>query len=137
MKKLIKFTAILLLFLAGTTGCFEYPVDDDGLLINNDPACYVLDFDLIDTDQKTIRASVPIIDTISCTIDFFFVYGAVLDNVYPTFSLKDNCKLSPKITGRMNLSDLQPRQWTVISGNRKVHKVYTVYFHEEQPLEKR
>ncbi len=134
MKKILKYTAVALLFLSGMTSCFDYPVDEDGLLISKDPSCHVLDFDLVDTDQKTIRSSVPVIDTVNCTVDFYFVYGAVLDNVYPKFSLKDNCKLSPKITGRMNFSDLEPRQWTVISGNRKVHKVYTVYFHEEQPL---
>ena len=34
----------------------------------------------------------------------------------------------------MDFSDMQPRQWDVISGNRKVRKTYTVYFHEEEPI---
>lgn len=138
MKRLFKTLCYVGIFAAMMQmfGCFDYNIDEDGLLISNDPGCYVLNFDLIDTDQKTVKSSVypTIIDTVSCTIDFWVVYGAVLDNVYPRFSLYYNCKLDPKITGRMNLSDMEPRQWTVVSGNRKVRKTYTVYFHEEQPL---
>ncbi|MBP3383665.1 MAG: hypothetical protein J6K78_07135 [Tidjanibacter sp.] len=135
MKKILMiFTALL--FGSLLWGCFDYAIDEDGLLVSEDGGCYVLNFDLIDTDQKTVKSSVypPVIDTTSCTIDIYVVYGAVLDNVYPRFSLYLNCKLEPKITGRMDLSDMQPRQWDVISGNRKVRKTYTVYFHEEEHI---
>ena len=132
MKKIL----LLLTAALAATGCFKYAIDEDGLLISNDDGCYVLNFDLWDIDQKTVKSTAypPVIDTLSCTIDFYVVYGAVLDNVYPRFSLYYNCKLEPKITGRMNLSDMEPRRWTVISGSRRVRKTYTVYFHEEQPL---
>ena len=134
--KNILFAAFILLMTAGVTGCFDYAIDEDGLLVSNDDGCYVLNFDLIDVDQKTVKSSAytTVIDTLSCTIDFYVVYGAILDNVWPRFSLYQNCKLEPKITGRMNLSDMQPRQWSVISGSRRVKKTYTVYFHEEKPL---
>lgn len=119
------------------SGCFKYAVDEDGLLISQDDGCYVLKFELYDVDQKPITSSVhtTVIDTLSCTVDYYYMYGTVLDNVYPRFNLYYNCKLDPKITGRVNWSDKAPRQWTVVSGSRRVRKTYTVYIHEEQPIE--
>ena len=68
------FTALL--FGSLLWGCFDYAIDEDGLLVSEDGGCYVLNFDLIDTDQKTVKSSVypPVIDTTSCTIDIYVVY---------------------------------------------------------------
>lgn len=108
--------------------CYDYPVDEDGLLITDRAACYVSNFELLGTDHQTARTKSPDIDTIAQTIHVEVMYGADLKNLWPQFSLITDAKLEPKITGFVNFSDLaNPRQWTVISGNRKVRKTYTVY----------
>lgn len=134
MNRTLKILA-LAIAAACLCGCFKYAVDEDGLLISNDDGCYVLKFELYDVDQKPITSTVhpTVIDTLSCTVDYYYMYGTVLDNVYPRFNLYYNCKLDPKITGRVNWSDGEPRRWTVVSGSRRVRKTYTVYIHEEQP----
>jgi hypothetical protein len=68
-----------------------------------------------------------VIDTTAQTINVTVLTGTDLKNVYPQFTLATDCKLDPKITGRVDMSDLtNPKVWTVVSGNRKVRKPYTV-----------
>jgi hypothetical protein len=53
------------------------------------------------------------------------LFGTDLKNVYPQFTLATDCKLDPKITGKMDLSNLaDPKIFTVVSGNRLVRKPY-------------
>ena len=107
--------------------CSDYPIDEDGLLITNRGECYVNDFDLLGADQRTVRVASPTIDTTAQTIAIQVYYGTDLANLYPVFSLITDAKLDPKITGKVDFSDLsKPKQWTVVSGNRKVRKTYTV-----------
>ena len=61
-------------------------------------------------------------------------FGTDLRNIYPQFSLATDAKLDPKIVGKVDFSDLEhPKQYTVISGNRKVRKTYTVLITVQQP----
>jgi hypothetical protein len=54
-------------------------------------------------------------------------FGTDLKNLYPQFTLVNDCKLDPKIIGRVDFSNLgDPKVWTVISGNRQIKKAYTV-----------
>ncbi|MDR1895215.1 MAG: hypothetical protein LBR10_00300 [Prevotellaceae bacterium] len=122
---------IMLLFASiGLTACLfdDYPVDEDGLLITDRAECYVSDFELIGVDFVTVLVERAVIDTVLCTIHADIKWGTDLKNLYPQFSLVTDAKLEPKITGITDFSDLEhPRQYTVISGNRKVRKTYTVY----------
>jgi hypothetical protein len=69
-----------------------------------------------------------VVDTTAQTINVEVFYGTDLKNLYPQFSLVTDAKLDPKITGKVDFSDLaNPKVWTVISGNRLVKKPYTVY----------
>jgi hypothetical protein len=69
-----------------------------------------------------------VIDTAACTIAVEVKWGTDLKNLYPQFTLAEDCKLNPKITGITDFSDLEhPRSYTVISGNRKVKKTYIIY----------
>lgn len=112
------------------SGCYNFPVDDDGLLITSRTECYVSNFELLGTDHQTVRASEVIIDTLAQTIDVEVKYGTNLKSVWPQFTLCQDAKLEPKVTGFTDFSDLDnPRKYTVISGNRKIRKVYTVYVH--------
>lgn len=102
-------------------------VDEDGLLITFRKECFVSNFELLGSDFITVRATPPVIDTAAQTIDVTVLFGTDLKNVYPQFTLATDCKLDPKITGRTDLSDLaNPKKYTVVSGDRKVRKEYTL-----------
>lgn len=128
MKKYIKIIIICLLVPFVWAGCKkDYPIDEDGLLITNRGECYVSNFELLGTDFQTVRTKNPVIDTVAQTINVEVFFGTDLRSVYPQFSLVTDAKLDPKITGKVDFSDLsQPKTYTVISGNRKVKKPYTI-----------
>ena len=100
--KYLKITLGLMITALSFAGCSkDYPVDEDGLLITTRRECYVSSFELLGTDLK---------------------------NLYPQFSLATDCKLDPKITGKVDFSDLaNPKKWTVVSGDRQIRKEYTVF----------
>lgn len=137
MKVLIRYKTILWLFpLMGMWAACkdDFPVDEDGLLITERAECYVSNFELLGTDRQTVRTKNPVIDTVAQTINVEVFYGTDLKNLYPQFSLVTDAKLDPKITGMVDFSDLsKPKVYTVVSGNRKVRKPYTVYITVQQP----
>ena len=117
--------AILVTALAACKS--NFPVDEDGLLITTRQECYVSNFELLGTDYVTVRTKAAVIDTTAQTINVEVLFGTDLKNLYPQFSLVTDAKLEPKITGKMDFSDLaNPKVWTVISGNRKIRKPYKV-----------
>ena len=128
--KIVKNTVLyaMLMLAAFTTACKkELPVDEDGLLITTRAECFVSNFELLGTDFVSVRNGVPIIDTVAQTINVTVNFGTDLKNLYPQFTLATDCKLDPKITGKVDFSDLaNPKTYTVVSGNRKVRKPYTV-----------
>jgi hypothetical protein len=128
MKKYIKILFICLLLPFAWVSCKEdFPVDEDGLLITNRGQCYVSNFELLGSDFQTVRSKNAVIDTVAQTINVEVFYGTDLKNLYPQFSLVTDAKLDPKIIGKVDFSDLaNPKVYTVISGNRKVRKPYTV-----------
>jgi hypothetical protein len=122
------------MFLCVFTGCYDYPVDEDGLLITERSECYVSNFELLGSDFLTVRTKAAAIDTVACTIDVEVFYGTDLKNLWPQFSLVSDAKLDPKIDGPVDFSDLaHPKQYTVVSGNRKVRKTYTVNLSVQKP----
>lgn len=125
-KIIIAFMFLLTTLLA--TACFDdYPIDEDGLLITERAECYVSNFDLVNVDNQTVRSSPPVIDTLEQTINFEVYWGTNLKQLWPQFSLVTDAKLTPKVTQWVDFSDLgNPKQWTVVSGNRKIRKTYTV-----------
>jgi hypothetical protein len=118
----------ILISLVLIFGCVDYPVDEDGLLITSRAECYVSNFELLGTDFQTVRTQAAVVDTVAQTINVEVFFGTDLKNLYPQFTLVTDAKLEPKITGKVDFSDLEnPKKWTVISGNRKIRKTYTVY----------
>ncbi|WP_187262025.1 DUF5018 domain-containing protein [Pontibacter beigongshangensis] len=128
MKRYLKLIVLCLLAPLAWVSCKDdFPIDDDGLLITKRSQCFVSNFELLGADFLTVRSKNPVIDTVACTIDVEVFYGTDLTNVYPQFSLVTDAKLDPKIVGKMDFSDLAtPKVFTVVSGNRKVRKPYTV-----------
>jgi hypothetical protein len=124
---------VLLASLALFSCSSDYPVDEDGLLITNRAECYVSSFFLNGADHLSVIKGSAAVKNDSCIIRATVLYGTDLKNLYPSFSLVTDAKLEPKITGLTDFSDLEhPKQYTVISGNRKVRKTYTVYLTAEQ-----
>ncbi len=127
MKQLLKISfSIILLLLIGIR-CSDYPIDEDGMLITERSECYVSNFELLNIDFQTVRSKAAVIDTIAQTIDVEVYWGTNLNQLWPQFTLVTDAKLDPKITSWVDFSDLSnPKQWTVVSGNREVRKTYTV-----------
>jgi hypothetical protein len=119
-----KYLIVSCIFLAASawSGCTKrFPVDGNGLLITNRTECYVSNFDLLGTTFVSVLVDDPVIDTTAQTVRAQVFYGTDLKHVYPQFSLATDCILTPAITGKTDFSDTtHPRQYTVVSGNRKV-----------------
>lgn len=128
MKNKIAILATILIASFVWFSCYDYPIDEDGLLITERSECYVSNFELLGTDFQTVRTKAAVIDTTAQTINVEVFYGTDLKRLWPQFSLITDAKLDPKITDYVDFSDLaNPRSWTVISGNRKVQKTYKVF----------
>jgi hypothetical protein len=105
----------------------DMPVDEDGLLVTGRAECYVSNFEILGTDYVTVRNKAVVIDTLTQTIDVEVQFGTDLKNLYPQFTLAADCKLDPKIVGKVDFSNLaSPKVWTVVAGNRKIRKPYTI-----------
>jgi hypothetical protein len=135
MKKYINILTVLLMSALVGAGCKDdFPVDEDGLLITTRTQCYVSSFELLGSDLQTVRTKNAVVDTTAQTIDVEVFYGTDLKNLYPQFTLVTDAKLDPKITGKVDFSDLaNPKQYAVISGNRKVRKTYVVKISVQKP----
>lgn len=128
------FFTILTIFLT-VVGCTKFPIDEDGLLITDREDCYISNLELLGADQRSVLTEkLVVIDEEKLTISAEVQFGTDLRNIYPQFSLATDAKLDPKIVGKVDFSDLEhPKQYTVISGNRKVRKTYTVLITVQQP----
>jgi len=129
MKKYLIISISLILIAFTFIKCKkDLPVDANGLLITTRAECYVSNFELLGTDFQTVRTAAAVIDTTALTINTTVFWGTDLKNLYPQFSLVTDAVLDPRITGKVDFSDLaNPKTYTVVSGNRKVRKTYTVY----------
>lgn len=129
MGKYLKITFWIVLATLAWVACSkDFPVDEDGLLITSRSECYVSNFELLGTDFVTVRTKAAVIDTVAQTIRVEVMFGTDLKNLYPQFTLVTDAKLEPKITGKVDFSDLaNPKQYTVISGNRQIRKTYTIF----------
>ena len=124
MKRIIISTLIILSALSCKK---DHPVDGDGLLITPRQECYVSNFELLGADYVTVVTKQPLIDTTLQTVSVIVQYGTDLKNLFPQFTLATDCKLDPKIVGRVDFSDMaNPKEYTVISGNRQISKTYKV-----------
>jgi len=129
MKKyiVIIFSLTMLGLIDSACSKKNMPLDEDDMLITDRAECYVSNFDLLGPDFVTVRSKGVEIDTLTQVIEVEVQFGTDLKNLYPQFSLAPDCKLDPKITGRVDFSNLaNSKTWTVVSGNRQVRKTYTV-----------
>jgi hypothetical protein len=127
-KKMKRIIFIIIVLASALGACKKTtPVDANGLLITTRRECSVSSFELQGTDFVSVRVGAAIIDTTAQTVKVTVQFGTDLKNLYPQFTLTQDCILDPKIPGLMDLSDLaHPRMWTVISGDRQIKKVYSL-----------
>jgi hypothetical protein len=128
MRKHMKIVFSLLLLSAVWAACKkDNPVDEDGLLITTRQDCFVSNFEMLGTDFVSVLTKTATIDTTALTVNVTVVFGTDLKNIYPQFTLAQDCKLTPKITGRTDFSDLaNSKVYTVVSGNRQIKKDYKI-----------
>jgi len=138
--------AFLMVVFLILIGCTDFPVDEVGLLITDREECYISSFALSGVDRRTVLVggSSTIVEEDTEGVDdngksrprieAEVVFGTDLKNLYPVFNLVTDAKLEPAVTGLTDFSDLaNPLQYTVISGNRKVRKTYTIYITVQRP----
>ena len=128
IKNMKKILFIIIVLASGWAACKkDTPVDSNGLLITTRRECSVSSFELQGTDFVSVRVGTAVIDTTAQTIKVTVQFGTDLKNLYPQFTLTQDCILDPKITGLTDFSDLSnPRKWTVVSGDRQIRKTYSV-----------
>ena len=109
--------------------CNDYPMDDNGLLITDKTSCYISSFYLLGTDNQSVLVTNPtvsnkLIDTIACTITAVAKYGTNLKKVKPYCSVTDDITIEPGMGKWIDFTE--PKEYTVVSGNRKIRKKYTI-----------
>src|SRR5690606_41927712 len=99
MKTIINRFIISSLLLIGVAACSEdLPVDEAGLLITTRQDCYVSNFELLGTDQQTIRVGNSYIDTVAPAAIAYVRFGADLINLWHLVSMAEDAKLSLTIS---------------------------------------
>lgn len=123
------------LALSVFSSCDDYPVDDNGLLITDKHTCYISTFELLGTDLQDALVTEPslsngLIDTVACTVTGTAKYGTNLKKVKPYCGVTDNMQIEPAMGQWMDFSE--PQKYTVISGDHKVRKEYTITINIEK-----
>ena len=113
---------ILLTFFSG---CSEYPMDEDGLLITTQTRCYIGTFYLYGSDHlDCLIQDSTVIDTVAQTVKGLAKFGTNLSKVKPAASLSLDTKITPAMGVWTDFTE--PRTYTLISGNREIRKEYTI-----------
>lgn len=109
--------------------CDDYPMDDKGLLITDRHSCYMSSFNLVGSDHQDVLVTQPtvandLIDTLACTVTAVVKYGTNLKKVKPYCSVTDDITVEPGMGQWIDFTE--PKKYTLVSGDRKVRKVYTI-----------
>jgi hypothetical protein len=123
MKKSV-LTGILGVICLLIPSCKDYPVDDDGRLMTTRGQCYMSMFELLGPDNRTVLVSAATIDTVTCTVTATAKFGTNIKHVKPYCSLVTDAILEPEMGVWTDFT--QPCKYTVVSGNRKIRKEYTI-----------
>lgn len=120
---------IAILSMALLSSCEDYPIDANGLLITDKQTCYMSSFNLVGTDNQDVLVAQPtvgngLIDTITCTVTAVAKYGTNLRKVKPYCGVTDDITVTPSMGKWIDFT--QPQTYTLISGDRKVRKTYTI-----------
>lgn len=120
-------TALITIFLSLVlfSSCEkDYNLDENGRLITDNKECYISTFDLLGSDHRTVLVGAAQVDTVAQTITAMAKGGTNLLHVKPYCSAAIDACISPAMGGWTDFS--QPREYTVISGDKSVRKTYKV-----------
>ena len=81
-------------------------------------------FDLLGTENVSVLTGKALIDTVALTVNGVARFGTNLKQVKPYCSLVTDAKLEPAMGQWIDFSE--PRKYTVVSGNQKIRKTYTI-----------
>lgn len=127
MKNVFQILSLLFVCLLAQS-CGDTPLDGNDLLITDSEECYISNFELKGPDDRNTLVSTIIADVegdnTKGTITAVAKFGTNLKHVKPNCSVAKDCIMTPAMGVWTDFS--QPRQYTVISGNRKVKKTYTI-----------
>ncbi|HEX9957953.1 MAG TPA: hypothetical protein VGA96_11865 [Fibrella sp.] len=126
MKRSILYICFSLLTLAGLFACGQDdPIDANGLLITQRSQCYMTAFDLLGTDHRTVLVSGQTkVDTTALTVTAVARFGTNMLRLKPFCSVVTDAIVEPNMGVWTDYS--QAQTYTVVSGNRKVRKTYTI-----------
>jgi hypothetical protein len=125
MKRLIIISVLIIATASLFLSCTKKGlIDDNGLLITSRSQCYMSFFELLGTDNYTVLTATAIIDTTALTVTGVAKLGTNLKHVKPYCSVVTDAIVEPAMGQWVDFTS--PRQYTVISGNRKVKKAYTI-----------
>ena len=122
MKIFCKIATLIVLCLLAQA-CNDYPVDDNGLLITDSEECYISSLILRGPDDRDVLVSYDIDDEAG-TITGVAKFGTNLSKLKPQCGTAKDCIVTPAMGVWTDFT--QPREYTVISGNREVSKTYTI-----------
>src|SRR6056297_802499 len=109
----------MLIMLTFFSGCSEFPMDEDDLLITTQSRCYMGAFYLYGPDHlDCLIQDSTVIDTVEQTVVGLAKFGTNLSKVKPAASLSIDTKITPAMGVWTDFTE--SRTYTLISGNRKV-----------------
>jgi len=115
----------MLMMLTFFSGCTDFPMDEDDLLITTQGRCYIGTFYLYGPDHLDVLIQdSTVIDTVAQTVVGLAKFGTNLGKVKPAASLSLDSKITPVMGVWTDFT--VPRTYTVISGNREIEKEYTI-----------
>jgi hypothetical protein len=126
----MKSKILYLLFVAvAFYSCSDRPIDENGLLISEKSACYMSSFNLVGTDNQTVLMTVPtvanaMVDTVKCEVNAVAKFGTNLKKVKPYCGLTEDIICEPGMGAWEDFTS--PKKYTLVSGNRKIRKEYTI-----------
>jgi hypothetical protein len=120
---------LFLLIIGSMAACeSDYPMDENGLLITDRSECALTSFELLGSDHRTVFVSTAVIDTVAQTVTGIVKYGTNLAKLKPHSGHSIDAIITPKMGVWTDFSDLaNPKEYTVISGNRKIRKTYKIF----------
>lgn len=122
MKNIYKILALMVACFC-MQACNDYPVDENDLLITDSEECYISSLILRGPDNRDVLVSYDIDDD-NNTITGIAKFGTNIKSVKPQCGVAKDCIVTPSMGVWTDFS--QPREYTVISGNRQVKKTYTI-----------
>ena len=107
--------------------CTDDPIGDDGRLITDREESYMSSFNLFGPDHRSVLVGGAVtvnVDEGQTNITAVARFGTNLKHLKPFCSVVTDASVEPAMGVWTDFT--QPRRYTVVSGNRKVRKEYTI-----------